>query len=672
MSNYPDYIDVISGDESITRHNSIADYDLLYPLWAYNITLPVVSNNKLNPLESVVYELIANKENDAEKIAMLTGLKGELVEFIISRLQQIGFINSRLQTIESTQQDILDKDDIKYVAATVYYDIKNKMYLPRVVKEGLPIFYAKKDKNKYKFNIGTSGKLKGIEATCISFDKQLAPKKLTPTVALNIIRNYRNALKKERLINSEPNEYLNIPETSIEVDKSPQLVYLHQRVFIPDNSADVFVTNGFNGGINPAASRSFELHNNWLYNKLKEKADKKTLRSNRIEAAMDYSSLEKLNSAYQRLISNTITSSAERNLAVDDQADFFKTVYSELENLLARSASLIPAKNVLTHIHSTNASVNGRNIANKVNEIGFNTNKLANYFFNVKKGTFSYLDYNDPNMTAMIALNAISAEQAVSHPFIELAKENPDFFERINVLKKLRDAASHGDIVSEIKDKLEIKEWYQWIESVCKVFGNDISCGTVKNGIDHRTNLELTLSREMDKHFNWHQKASLPPDVVEVIRSALKKQLENNLSDTVTDCASALQKSFYHAMKYFEPVRNISELLAESRSDVIARKITPTKIKHGLNSSKERLERACQGVDSTLGANAMAFIYRADVNDLAMLPNLDNLVLVTSRLIELRGHNRRLTEADISLVDLEKLVTTVFKMINDLMERFGE
>ena len=172
MSSSPDYIDVISGDESITRHNPIGDYDLLYPLWAYNITLPVVSNNKLNPLESVVYELIENKENDAEKIAMLIGLKRELVEFIISRLQQIGFINSRLQTIESSQQNILDKDDIKYVAATVYYDIKNKIYLPRIVKDGLPIFYAKKNKNKYKFNIGTSGELKGIEATCISFDKQ--------------------------------------------------------------------------------------------------------------------------------------------------------------------------------------------------------------------------------------------------------------------------------------------------------------------------------------------------------------------------------------------------------------------------------------------------------------------------------------------------------------------
>jgi len=670
VSNSPDYIDVISGDESITRHNPIADYDLLYPLWAYNITLPVVSNNKLNPLESVVYELIANKENDAEKIAMLIGLKGELVEFIISRLQQIGFINSRLQTIESTQQNILD-NDIKYIAATVYYDIKNKEYLPRVVKEGMPIFYAKKDKNKYKFKIGTSGELKEIGATCISFDKQTAPK-LTPTDALNIIRNYRNALKKERLTNSEPNEYCHIPATSIEIDKSPQLVYLHQRVFIPDNRADVFVTNGFNGSINPAASRNFESHDNRLYKKIKEKADKKTLLPNRIGTVMYYSSIDKLNSSYQRLIGNTITSSAERKLVIDNQADFFKGVYSELENLLARSASLNPVKNVLTYIHSTDASVNGRNIANKVKEIGFNTNKLANYFFNVKKGTFSYLDYNDPNMTAMIALNAISAEQAGSHPFIELAKENPDFFKRVNTLKKLRDAASHGDIVDEIKDKLEIKEWYQWIDSVCKVFGNDISEEFVKNGIDHRTNLELTLSREMDKHFNWHQKASLPPDVVEVIRSALKKQLENNLSDTVTDCASALQKSFYHAMKYFEPVRNISKLLAESSDKVIARKITQSKVEHRLYSDKDKLKRACQGVDSTLGANAMAFIYRVHDNDLEAFPKRDNLLSVTSRLVELRGHNRRLTEADISLVDLEKLVTTVFKMINDLMERFGE
>ncbi|MBB1419215.1 hypothetical protein H5187_18350 [Pseudoalteromonas sp. SG44-1] len=671
MSNFSDYIDVISCNESIIRHDPIADYALLYPLWAYNITLPIVEHDTLNPLETVVYELIANKEHDVEKIAMLIGLKVELVEFIISRLQQLDFINSRLQMIEANQQKVLDKDNIKYIAATVYYDIKNKMYLPRIVKDGFPIFYAQKDKNKYKFNMGTSGELKEVEAAPVSFDKKVAPE-LTPTDALNIIRNYRNALKKERLTNNELNEYCNIPATSIEVDKSPQLVYLHQRVFIPDNSADVFVTNGFNGSINPEASRGFERHNNSLYKKLKEKAERKKLRANRTENFIDESSIIKLNKIYQYIINNTITSSAERKLAIDNQADFFKGIYSELENLLARSASLIPVKNVLTHIHSTNASVNGRNIANKVKKIGFNTNKLANYFFNIKKGTFSYLDYNDPNMTAMIALNAISAEQAVSHPFIELAKENPDFFERVNELKKLRDAASHGDIVSEIKDKLEIKEWYQWIESVCKVFGNDISEEFVKNGIDHRTNLELTLSREMDKHFNWHQKASLPLDVVEVIRSALKKQLENNLSDTVTDCASALQKSFYHAMKYFEPVRDISLLLAESRSDVIARKIIPTQIEHRLNSSKERLERACQGVDSTLGANAMAFIYRVHDNDLEAFPKRDNLLSVTSRLVELRGHNRRLTEADISLVDLEKLVTTVFKMINDLMERFGE
>jgi len=671
VSNSPSFIDVISTDESIKRHNPIAKYDLLYPLWAYNITLPIVANNNLNPLENVIYCLIENNEKDAGNIVMLTGLELELVEFIISRLQQLELVDNRMQVTDFGKKRMSLKTKNKYVAATVYYDIKNKAYLPKVVKDGMKMPYANKNKNKYVFNTGTSGESKEVEATPVSFDKQTAPK-LTPNDALNIIRRYRNTLKKERLINVEENEYSSIPTSSIEIDNSPQLVYLHQQAFIPEGTADIFVTNGFNGSTNPAASRSFERHNSWLYKKLKEKADKKILNRGGVKPAKHDSSLEKLNSAYQGLISNTINSSGERKTAIDNQADFFKGMYNELEHLLAKSALSNPVDDVFTHIHSSNSAVNGRNIINIVKELGFTVNKLANYFFNIKQGTLNYLNYNDPNMAALIALNVISADQAKSHPLTELAIAQPDFFERISQLKKLRDAASHGDIVDEIEDKAVIKQWYQWIEIVCKVFGDNISeMFTIKEA-PSRKNIALSVSVEMDKYFNWYQKKSIPQDVLEVIQNTLKKQLENNLSDTVTDCASALQKSFYHASKSLESVLDTSMLLAENSTTMVARKVGACELENIPHSNKERIERACQGVDSTLGANAMAFIYRAHVNDLQECLNLNDFLPVTSRLIKLRGHNRRLTETDISTEDLKKLLINVFEIINDLMERFGE
>ncbi len=671
MNNSPDYIDVISIEESIKKHVPIAKHDLLYPLWAYNITLPIVANNNLNTLEKVIYELIENKEKDAGNIATLTGLNVELVAFIISRLQQLGLVNSRMQATELAKESISLQTETKYIAATVYYDIKNKAYLPKVIKEGMPVFYANKNKNKYVFYTGTSGESKEVGATRVSFDKQSAPK-LTPNDALNIIRRYRNTLKKERLINVEANEYSSIPTSSIEIDNSPQLVYLHQLAFIPEGTADIFVTNGFNGSTNPAASRSFERHNSWLYRKLKEKADKKTLNHGGVKPAKHDSSMEKLNSAYQGLISNTINSSGERKTAIDNQADFFKGMYNELEHLLAKSALSNPVDDVLTHIHSSNSAVNGRNIIKIVKELGFTVNKLANYFFNIKQGTLNNLNYNDPNMAAMIALNVISADQAKSHPLTELALEQPDFFERISQLKKLRDAASHGDIVDEIEDKVVIKQWYQWIEIVYKIFGDNISEMFTINEAPSRKNRALSVSVEMDKYFNWYQKQSIPQNVLEVIQNAIKKQLENNLSDTVTDCASALQKSFYYASKSLESVFDTSMLLAENSTTMVARKVGTCELENIPHSNKERIERACQGVDSTLGANAMAFIYRAHVNDLKACPNLNKFLPVTSRLIKLRGHNRRLTESDISTQDLNKLLINVFEIINDLMERFGE
>jgi transcription initiation factor IIE alpha subunit len=160
VSNFPDYIDVISRDESIKRHVPIAKGDLLYPLWAYNITLPIVANNSLNPLENVIYGLIENKEKYSGNIATLTGLNLELVDFIISRLQQTGLVSERMQVTELDKYSQHRNIETQYIAATVYYDIKNKAYLPKVVKEGMQVFYASKSKNKYVFNTGTSGESK--------------------------------------------------------------------------------------------------------------------------------------------------------------------------------------------------------------------------------------------------------------------------------------------------------------------------------------------------------------------------------------------------------------------------------------------------------------------------------------------------------------------------------
>ena len=673
MNNSEKYIDVISCDETITRYQSIAKQNLLYPLWAYNITLPVVMNGELNSLENVVYELIENKEKDPQHIATLTGLNVELVEFIISRLQQLELVTSRMQVTKLAQTKTSQQTKTQFIAATVYYDIANEVYLPKVVKNGMPVLYATKNKTKYDFHLGNSGESKEVKATRANFNKQTAPK-LTPNDALNIIRRYRNILKTERLINSNTNDYYNVPISSIEIDNSPKSVYLHRQAFIPESRADIFVTNGFNGKINPDASRNFQrdFRGTRLYKRLKENADSRSLNNADILHVNQDVPMAKLKRAYQGLIDNEINSSSEHKAAMAYQAGFFKGIYSAIEHLLAKSALDSPAQDVAMHIHSTNAAVNGKNIINRVSKLGFTTNKLANYFFGIKRGTLNYLNYSDPSMSTMIALNVISANQALNHPLTALAREQPEFFERINVLKKLRNAASHGDIVTEIKDKQEVIQWYEWFEAVCKIFGDNISEVTTTNEGHIQKNSALRVSIEMDKYFNWHQKKLLPPEVKAAIDSALQKQLENNLSDAVNDCASALQKSFYYAAKSLDPVLDTSQLLAENSAAVVARKIGSCKSDNIPHSNKDSIERACYGVDSTLGANAMAFIYRAHIEDLKCCQNLKQFLPVTTKLWRLRGHNRRLTESDISSQDLSKLLINVFNVINDLTEHFCE
>ncbi len=668
---YPEYISVIGLEESIKRHAPIDKHDLLYPLWEYNISLPIVEDNNLNALENVVYELIDNNEKDFKNIAELTGLNEDLVEFIISRLQQLDLVNNRMQTTDYARKSILEKKQTKYISATVYFDIKNKTYLPKLAKGGLQVIVANKSKNKYVFHTGTSGESKEVRATLVRFIKESAPK-LTPNEALNIIRRYRNTLKKDQITNVEGNEYINIPLSSIEIANSPQIVYLHRQAFIPQDKADIFVTNGFNGGVNPDASRNFERHNNWVYKKLKEKANTYSLSRSGNEAAKPASSRDKLDNAYQGLINVVIDTSKDRKAAIDGQADFFKGMYSEIEHLLAESALSIPAADVVKHIHSHHPAVNGRYIRHKVKDLGFIINKLDKYFFSITKGALKYLNYSDPDMASVITINVISTEQSDRHPLIELARVQPIFFEMISQLEKMRNAAKHGDINEEIIDKSEIKRWYRWFETVSETLGDNIYDQlTITEDKIHK-NMALSVSVEMDKYFNWYQKNSIPLDVVEVIKNALKKKIENNPSDTVTECASALQKSFYHASKSLDTVIDTSKLLAEDSKSVVANKIGTCELKNIHNSSKYRIERACQGVDSTLGANAMAFIYRANISDLEACPNLNNFLPVISRLIELRGHNRKLTESDISTEELKKLLTSVFEIINDLMEHFGE
>lgn len=671
MSNEPQAINVISDDEQLTQYSTLVEKNILWPLWAYNITLPVVGDSELNPLENVVYELIANKQQDPTEIAQLSGLNIDLVEFVISRLKQLEFIDERLNVTVTALNTLRKNDNVEYVAATIYYDILNKMYLPIIVKNGKPLVYARRNKNKYIFETGISGEAKEITAYCLSIKSAKAPK-VTADNVFEIIRKY---IKSQRTTNGSM-RFLHgdISVLNVDLDDEPQLVYLHRTAFVPKGGDHVFVSTGVDGVINPAASRYLEKEVRWLNTQIKENADSKKLPSNgdvfKAHGSQFEYQLQKMSNAYDYLINNEVTSSNIEQESLAKQGAFFNHMYGALEHLFSAYTLLHPAEDVSTYFFSKNPSINGSAVLTMIKNLGFNTDKLVNYFYSINSNIFKYINFDNPSMSEIIALIVLSATQNKKHDLHQLAVQQPVFFEKIESLKKLRNASSHGDVRAEIKDKNEIENWYQWLKEVKNILGeNKLTFIDPGKDVTHK-NMALKISIAMDKHLNWQQKNTLPSDVLSVISNALRSQVAGDLNGMVLHAASALQKSYYYAAKEAD----IPSIHADISREIIIRdiekklgRVLPEKIK---KTNIKRIKWAIEGADSTLGANTISFIYKANKNDLKGCGNYLAFVEVPAKLVELRGHNRILTDADISFDQARNLQCETFKVINVLNEYF--
>ena len=74
------------------KNRQSGSIDILWPLYSYNILISGRKTGRENVLEHIVYRMLKVKNSDIEAVTKILCLERDLVEFIVSKLREQGFI----------------------------------------------------------------------------------------------------------------------------------------------------------------------------------------------------------------------------------------------------------------------------------------------------------------------------------------------------------------------------------------------------------------------------------------------------------------------------------------------------------------------------------------------------------------------------------------------------
>ncbi|MEZ9254081.1 hypothetical protein AB4139_12295 [Vibrio cyclitrophicus] len=674
-------INVISNLPNVDRYQPDACVDILWPCECYTVTLLASTNCELNFLESTVLQLCALELKDKTQIKDLLGLESELVDFVCDKLEQMRLIDRRM-TISIDGATLLKQLKEQATAPVTVNIYRNKItgqFLPIIIQPLTAQQCNSNNSNNLTFSIGNTGKQETITAYHLSSDNHSAAveESLTERTVLNIIDRFKRLNRKNSLLSNISSPRYSNQSQQIKITAEGEDVFIHCIAFIPKGGDELMVCDGFFSTYDVGLTKVFKREYG-LIKVLKESKRKITKEKNK-ELEQKRKQQITLKEHYQMISQEVVNDPFERAQLEDKKTYYLNSVYSLIEKKFAAQALQYRWPDWQEHF-TVNVHQNRRVVSEFAQQLGLTPSKstghnkvmydkLVNPLFSVKLGSMKHLNVAKPEMKSALAMLLLSATLHEKHPLKVLAESHPDLLLRLGKLHHYRNSLSHGDLkVLEQISKDELSNIHQ----LYVLLVDDEDIGT---RVEHTA--EPKWLRD-DIRFRHREKllALFGHYLIDHVDRAVLKQMEQALSAANSDdgrirvnaLAGALQQSLFIANTALindnnpRQVNDYLQVVQQYWGEVLPENLVKT--------AKHNIQRALDGVDSTLGANLIVYLAHESEYNNKELKRLDSQLLSKiANLINIRGHGGAIFGKKVELDNLEK---TTFKFIHFLIESYCE
>lgn len=672
------------GDIEGIRFGAVAS--VLWPFNAIKISIPVRRRRETNIFEDTICRLAQAERVDIQRFSELTCLHPDLVGFILARLVAHGYLTDRWELTEGGKALVARADDeeSECKAAVIFVDMVGGELLPMIASSDLnyaEVFEARRLEVTFR-----KGK-RSIKARKLYYNEEhFQVKPNAAEIAQKAVEFARR--RRYSFPSKGPSKIpeFNGSETAISISGGNDLVFLHVRLLIQEDTAEYRVTDPFGHG----------------FSNLLEGIHRKLVAGNEKEGTAIVELKER--ALFQRLVSRGAHGSSKLSMFGDtlqpypnvrraleraengwgDSSIEVRTSEQEKERQAALSRcvrslyaalewalSYVVTKSSLSRWFSSFCGSgstyedNGKTLLKFAGKIGLQS-KSATGFLKVSPGRIrAALDSaatdghgTPPDMESVVALALAEASCDSRHPFALLAAGTPDWMIQLLDMKRARDAASHLAFVGYDRDRIEVfREFTHFsIECLLASVARTDSTGTEAMCHDRDVcNKRLQARIALDRRFGvavMYAKDEQDEQLRELlVQAELQAQEFLRHDDQEPDCSemvNALASALQNRMHAEIVASDLSAVSGSAGADVdtegrarrsgfqMALGGLPTRI---ATARQDRVEAAARGQDSTLGANTSAFLMVAsDARLVALAERLPGLLLLVEDLSSLRHH----------------------------------
>lgn len=453
--------------------------DILWPLYSYNILISGRKTGRENVLEHIVYRMLKVKNGNLEAVSKVLCLERDLVEFIVSKLKEQGFVgeDNKVKEDAVSPEHTVEEDD-SYISVKVFKDISdnNGYILPFVVinddhivlknvKEQYPdrVVYAydnEESKIINAYRIPTEGDV----------SKEINPKEIIKAVK-DYLKQCRNNLNE--LFDSKRVVLDRIISGGFSDQQEPEIVYLHLSAVIEKNMFNVMISDFQGKGFYYELSK--KVNNNLGASNDNEKdryAWLKQFKESQVNNTSMYSEIRKEYSIFKEydskkyfkdalLLRDGVKQTVELIDDINEKDERIKRIinnlYRSIECALAELYKMYYNEDLI-HAIKIGSQKACRTLVSRISEShSLNLAEEEIGFFRISRYIFSNIE-QQPEMQCLLFLNLFEAHNAPDHPFLRLFKSKllvaPISF--IVSLKKYRDEYSHESYADMLDlDKLD-------------------------------------------------------------------------------------------------------------------------------------------------------------------------------------------------------------------------
>lgn len=650
----------------------------------YDVILPVkkINKNKLDIFEEAVLKYIYYKSYDKEIISEKLCLSKDFINFVITRLNEIGYIRNKIEVTEEGIKYIknidLQRDDEKNF-------IQIKLFVLSNTGEILPYIYIGEfeteivtdiEKGIVKVEYGTIGNPIVLKGKLLNNTQSELPSKLQVSEIETAIKRYN------KIINNSNSSYEKIDLIELTEginNKKSDDVYVHFKAVIQQgNSSDVIVSDGFVINIDNVGEY---LNNNHLdfiynikesmYNNLKKEIEKSEKSDNLNVKYRELNTLIKtIQNFYKEIIEKNyidenINKSIDENMEIKNkQKEFIINCYSAFEWCFYYYSLKYSIENLRLIIKNKTNYQNKNTIITVAEKIGIKNIQKNEYFFsilNINKVDNMY-KFKIPRLEILLSILILLNIQNNTEEFIKLIYEMKDFLDFFSDLKRKRDKLAHTSNRIEI-DFDDNKKIYEYlIKSINILIPNFTISEEVKyksNEFISQENLnsEVDLVREIGAVCYYNL---LDENLKKEMLLISKNKIDNlQIYNYIDILYRIFQTVLYNSLKEIKIDMNLNK-------DIILSKLE----EHGINFEifktcrEKNVEYAVKKNNSTLNANAMVYFYYMLIKDNKNIKNSKFLECV-EKLVKYRkhGNNIALIISKEEVNDLRKEILNLIKII---------